>query len=954
MLIRSFGPLAVVSLIVTLCGCTKVNPLQPNISNGGRAVAIAVKPGDSTHIVVASETGGLFRTTNRGVDWKQVSGATNFGYADVLYVPSQGDTIVAAAQQDMRTVSGGGIWRSTDGGSSWTKSGITPPTADCTNNLGAFAVAAEAGGSRLWAGTVCGLASSNDKGASWQYIPVSAGYNNDTTFAVAAPAANQIKILTGSGVKVSTDGGMSWTSSLTGLPSQIVIGSHQQLAVSPFNHQHLYWSFNYWAWNAGANQWEGHIALYRSTNNGSTWSSVIDNGGINRPPIVKVTAPTSTNTYELYFADGGCTFERASVTHSATPSISAWTTLATNHCDHADLGFDDDNHTPLLLAGDGGLSFTTDGGANWALGGAGAHGYAALQITEVTGQKQSGAVNLYFGTQDNNIWASPDDGVTWPTNICCEGFFLNVWPTAIPPSDTRFTGVTCGACFNFISGPVLASETGFPNPPNNNGNPRLLKPGYYIQNTSLPGLSASIFNMTSDNGATWTPRYGFPEPPGDLSKIAGDSNDPVVFTAVGRPGATSDGQGIVGIKRITGATESGAPIVSDVTGFGSLGIFATMFAWYKPFGIDPGDTNHLILADIVDNVVKTSHDAGATWQVDTALTNLVTDSGNFRFRSGPFTQISSFGFDGACPGHIMVGTIQAGIFQSYDHGTTWYKVDGSEIIPNVSAFFFHKPGQAVVSSYGRGLWTADYNCRTIHPPRVPNDAEPTIYWKGGKIPISQIHNPDACPVCTWVLLDEGIIQDYVVEERTGQIREVRISGGKVKEFNWDAVEVPLQFGVTTARQLGRFSGDEELVNQLNQGRLQARGLLVDKGILRGVILASHPVTVQQLPQKETDRTPRIQVRIAGVAASSVPVGATGPIVIHGRNFASAAPVEILLDGRPMQVEQKIQVDKQGEFTTSINLPLNVGGHTILVRQKTERGVIQDAYTFNVTVRDAPR
>jgi len=187
----------------------------------------------------------------------------------------------------------------------------------------------------------------------------------------------------------------------------------------------------------------------------------------------------------------------------------------------------------------------------------------------------------------------------------------------------------------------------------------------------------------------------------------------------------------------------------------------------------------------------------------------------------------------------------------------------------------------------------------------------------------------------------------VLEERTGQIQEVGISGGKVREFNWDGVEVPLQFQVTTAKQLGSFGGDKELVSLLHEGHLQAEGLLVDKGILRGVILASRPMTAQQLPQKETDRTPRIEVRIAGAANAGVPVGSSGPIVIHGRNFeTSGAPVEVVLDGRPVQGEKKMQVDKRGEFTTSINLPLNVGGHTILVRQKTEHGVIQDAYTYD--------
>jgi hypothetical protein len=923
--------------------------MQPNIANGGRAVAVAVKPADSTHMVVASETGGLFLTTNRGVDWQQVSGATNFGYADVAYVPGQTSTIVAAAQQDMKTVSGGGIWRSTDSGSSWNRVNLTPPTSDCSTNLGAFAVTAESGTNKLWAGTLCGVVFSTDAGATWQYLSPGTGYNNDKTYAVLAPGSNQLKILTDSGVKVSTDGGTSWSLSSTGLPSEIQMGVHDQIAVSPFNSQHLYWAFNYWSWTS--NSW--HLALYRSMDNGNTWSSVVDSGGINRPPITKVSAPTGANTYELYFSDGGCTLERASVTNGATPAISSWTPLTTDHCDYADIGFDNDGHTPLLLVGDAGLQFTSNGGSSWAMGGAGTHGYAALQITEVTGQLQGSGANLYFGTQDNNIWASPDDGATWPTNICCEGFFLNVWPAALAPSDTKFSGVTCSGCGNFISGPVLAGEGGFPDPPNNSGNPRLLTPGTYIQNTAITGLPGNVFDLTTNNGGSWAPRYGFSEDVLDLSKVAGDTSNPTVFTAVREPGSTSDGQAIIGIKRITGITASGTPLLSDITNFGSLGTFPTMFAWYKPFGVDPGNPQHFIVPDIVDNVVKTSVDAGATWQTDSALTSLVTQSGALLFRSGDFTQITSFGFDEACLGHIMVGTQQAGIFQSYDSGASWAKVDGSEILPHVSAFFFHKQGQAVVSTYGRGLWTVDYDCHVIPRPPVIVDAEPLIFWKGGYIPISQIHNPDACPVCTWVLLDPGIIEDYSVQEQTNEIQEVRISGGNLKEFNWSGAEVPVTFRVSTGQELGAFGGDKQLVERLRGGKLQARGLLVEKNILKGAILASHPMTVQQIPQKSEDRTPRIEVKTSAAANPGIPVGSAPQILIHGRNFDSASSVEVLLDGRPLKLEQKTMlVNKAGEFTTSLHVPLNVGGHTILVRQKTNHGVIQDAYTFNVTVQDS--
>ena len=134
--VLSLGVVGVLSWL----DCTPVAQMQPNIPNGGRAVAVSVHPTNVSHIIVASETGGLFKSTDGGASWTQVSGTTTFGYSDVLYLPTDPNVVIAAAQADMRVTSSGGVWRSTDEGVTWSKGGITPPTAACTNNLAAFAL----------------------------------------------------------------------------------------------------------------------------------------------------------------------------------------------------------------------------------------------------------------------------------------------------------------------------------------------------------------------------------------------------------------------------------------------------------------------------------------------------------------------------------------------------------------------------------------------------------------------------------------------------------------------------------------------------------------------------------------------------------------------------------------------------------------------------------------------
>src|SRR6185436_8742905 len=190
------------------------------------------------------------------------------------------------------------------------------------------------------------------------------------------------------------------------------------------------------------------------------------------------------------------------------------------------------------------------------------------QVTEVTGQLHGSGVgaDLYFATQDNHIWASGDNGRTWPGRRCCEGFFLGIPRQPLPEAETRFSGVSCSECGNFISGRLLTNQEGFPNPPNDAGNPRLLEPATYVQNTHLPGVSANLFNSTTDTGTMWTPRYGFPEEVRAFPDVAGPAGAQVVFTAYKRPGTTPAGEDSVGIKRITDVL--GAPTVSDLGDFG--------------------------------------------------------------------------------------------------------------------------------------------------------------------------------------------------------------------------------------------------------------------------------------------------------------------------------------------------------------------------------------------------
>jgi photosystem II stability/assembly factor-like uncharacterized protein len=939
-------------LAIVLTGCAPLSPLQPNISQGGRAVSVTHHPSNNNELFVASESGGIFKSTNGGVNWTQVSSSTNFWFTDVKYCVANPSIIIATASNDTKVANGGGIWRSTDGGSHWAQITLSPSVASCGATLSAYCIANEPGNNKIWVGTTCGLAVSNDNGVTFSFISSSSNYNNDAVYAVLTPQANQLKILTDAGLKVSSDDGANWTYSNTGLPGYVAKGEHAQIACSPLNHQNIFWAFNSWV-----SGW--HTGIYMSTDNGASWSVLIDNPGINRRPTCMTALSLSgvANKFDVYFSDGGCTFKRATFTNGTPPAISgSWTSLNTNHCDYSDLCFKTDGKTPFILTGDGGLLTTVDNGANWTLSGAGTKGYNALQITEVTGQLHSGdgLSDLYFGTQDNNIWASPDAGVSWTNSICCEGFFLNIPRAYYPPTVTKLSGVTCGACYNFISGPLLSGAGGFPNPPNSTGNPcLLLSPGNYIESDTLPGApTVNIFSLTTNTGSTWAPKYAFTEPVRDLSKVAGSGSSPIIFTAVRKPGSTPDGQEIVKMKKIVDILGVGSPIVSDISGFGSIGIFPTMFAWYKVYGVDKNDPNHIIAPDIVDEKVKVTFNGGSIWSIDTILTKLVTQSGIFKFRRGPFTQITNISFDPDVAGHILVGTMQAGIFSTCDNGGSWSKISGTEIVPEVSGFYFLGNNKVVVSSYGRGLWKLSLSaCPHITiPPIYLQLAEPLIYYMGALIPISQIHNPDVCPRCGFYLVDQGDIRSIVMSKEKNEVQQIAISAGEVKGFNLYGKQIEaLPFQLT--RSNNSFEAkDEKLMAMMKQG-YKLKGVYLEGNIFKGLILAKEDIKAEQLPQQLEAKTAlNVEVAMGEQAGTGV-----RSIRIIGKGFDKATPISITLDGKQIEMrENKAIFDNKGMLTLNLMYPFTPGGHTIVIEQKTATGIIKEATTFVIPLNDVDR
>jgi hypothetical protein len=163
-----------------------------------------------TNIFAGTLNGGVFLSTNNGTSWT----GTGLAGTDVVALGVSGANLLAGTS--------GGLFLSTDNGASWN------PVNNGLSN-GTFVKAFAVSGTNLYAGTLYdGLFLSTDNGTSWNKVN-----NGLASTAVNALAVSGTKLFPGtsSGVFLSTNNGTSWTEVNTHLTNAnvgplAIIGKH--------------------------------------------------------------------------------------------------------------------------------------------------------------------------------------------------------------------------------------------------------------------------------------------------------------------------------------------------------------------------------------------------------------------------------------------------------------------------------------------------------------------------------------------------------------------------------------------------------------------------------------------------------------------------------------------------------------------------------------------------------
>jgi hypothetical protein len=336
---------------------------------------IAVDPNNHNRILAGGV--GLSRSTN-GSTFAAVGG-THADHHAVVYSPGNSSVVYVATD--------GGVYRSTDGGASWTLRSYQLVATQLYTIGVSQSAAFRVGGATQDQGIVQTTGS-----ADW----VDTGAGNEGGIFVVDPNNEQNVYTTpwSHNLRRSTNGGSSWTTIVTGLGGLTV----NDLAVRPGNSNQLLCV-------AGSQ-------VFRSTNQGSAWSSVATLAG--SASRVAFSAADTTRAYggttggRVYRSGTGGTSGSWAEPYVAAnrPPVGVIAAIAISHTD-----------ADRLFIGYGGFGLahvwrSTDGGAHWTnASGTGTATLPDIPVNALVVHHLNS--DVVYAATDIGVFRTPDGGLTW-------------------------------------------------------------------------------------------------------------------------------------------------------------------------------------------------------------------------------------------------------------------------------------------------------------------------------------------------------------------------------------------------------------------------------------------------------------------------------------------------------------------------------------------------------------
>jgi len=400
----------------------------------GRITRFAVHPDDTRIIYTATASGGLWKTVNAGTTWEPIfDNQSTISMGDVALAPTDPDIVwVGTGEQNSVRSSqfGDGVYRSLDGGETWRHMGL-----EGSRHVGRILVHPEdsdvvyvAALGSLWGpNEERGLYRTTDGGETWTRLLRPSEYtgvvevqmhpeNPEVLFAATFQRERRMWSMVGGGDEGglwrSSDGGDTWSRVGNGFPTGPV--GRVGVTFCPSSPDAMY---------ATAVGPDG--GTFRSTDGGRSWER--------RNPDVQshwyygelVCDPENPErlyvpvTPLLLSEDGGETFDNIAETQV--------------HGDHHTLWVNPEDPEHLMTGNDGGVYVSRDGGEFWQW----QSNLPLMQLYTVSVDMQEPFYHVYGGTQDNGSWGGPigtryGDGISnedWTFLSGGDGFYAVADPT---------------------------------------------------------------------------------------------------------------------------------------------------------------------------------------------------------------------------------------------------------------------------------------------------------------------------------------------------------------------------------------------------------------------------------------------------------------------------------------------------------------------------------------------
>ena len=777
-----FPAILIALFLIRAASCTSPSPIKPlpprialasvteagDATNAGRVESIAVNPTNAKHAILAMEFGGLWKTHGAGSAWFRITSFQTVFVRDIEF-GADGRTVVAAVFRDNQTINGGGIYVSRDGGDSWSRppTGVVPNTNRTPSRTSAHSVSSAPDERGVWyVGTDYGVAVSRDNGTTWVHrspeeltgttTPIAGDRQQDASQCVLAMPNGRVLAMTRGRVVRSDDYGASWRIVIRDSFTQGAPGGGEpgtggnKMDRSPFDP----WVFINAEYTPGGSKlWFYELDSDRRT-------LLVFPQGKSRGPFVRVTKDKEFGGRHITVWVGAGQ-DGHFVTRDTAESFRAlrkedWVSFIAGggiHADLGDMGVDGDLQ-PAYIGSDGGIFKPHPTIARrWMSAAAPGSGMNSFQIMDFAGTNlntpRGVQTHLYFATQDNKIWASPDGGNTWPHNDSQEGYGLEVRGDALPGDPITVGYRAIGAHeqeLRFSDALLLNSRP----VPDINGNGQALagwglpffltqqttgaKPSFWVRLRPSNAPATTELYVSPNSGASWT-QTGILNfaPAGEIKRTA---NGLIGWVPVDTGGPNSR-IGLVPVIPTLGLNDNTIQTYDDsdlvrLPDNGGLGKRATMWDGHAVFGVHPVDWAFLIAPDIWHNDVKVSRDGGQTWRTDVGLTKQVLRGGQLKlYDESPYRmQVTTIAFDpylhNSFVNRIFVGTRDAGIMCSADNGGTWRTVRLSDEIKYITGFHFHPNGGVYVSAYGHGIWYINPSQGCPESYRFPWDITPPV------------------------------------------------------------------------------------------------------------------------------------------------------------------------------------------------------------------------------------